>query len=362
MEHGFVQRFLDIRIAGRYQLRERLGVGTFGQVYLGCDVNTGNEVAIKLEHYRIAPSRLDQEVEIYECLRGRPGFPQVLWHGSQDDFQVMVFELLGPNLEDLFRYCDNRLSMKTTLMLMDQLLRRLESLHASGHYHRDIKPENFLLGTGKWGNVVYVTDLGLASHRLPTDKRAVWYEATKAPRPSLTGTCRYASINGHMDVGEFRDSILLHHLLTYDEQPRRAETTSNQWGSLPWQGLRAPNRQVKYKRVLEQKQKTGVDELCRGLPAEFATYMNYLRQMRDPDTPDYAYLRNLFDGLFRRLGFEHDHVFDWTIRELERLSNIACQPLLRETGDEGPARAKPRTERSRRGRRRTRRITAPAEK
>jgi hypothetical protein len=27
-----------------------------------------------------------------------------------------------------------------------------------------------------------------------------------------------------------------------------------------------------------RKQKTGVDELCRGLPAEFATYMNYLRQ------------------------------------------------------------------------------------
>ena len=133
-------------------------------------------------------------------------------------------------------------------------------------------------------------------------------------------------------------------------------------GSLLWQGLRAPNRQEKYKRVLEQKQKTGVEELCRGLPAEFATYMNYLRQMRDPDTPDYVYLRNLFDGLFRRLGFEHDQVFDWTIREFERLSNIACQPSLRGTGDEGPARAKPRTERSRRGRRRMRRITAAAEK
>jgi hypothetical protein len=35
MEDGFVQRFLDIRIAGRYQLRKRLGVGTFGQVYQG---------------------------------------------------------------------------------------------------------------------------------------------------------------------------------------------------------------------------------------------------------------------------------------------------------------------------------------
>jgi serine/threonine protein kinase len=143
----------------------------------------------------------------------------------------MVFELLGPSLEDLFRYCGNRFSMKTTLMLMDQLLRRVESLHATGHHHRDIKPENFLLGTGKRGNVVYMTDLGLASYRQTTDKRAVLHEAAKAPRPSLIGTCRYASINGHTDVGKFRDSVLLHRLLTRDGQPHRAATISKQWGT-----------------------------------------------------------------------------------------------------------------------------------
>jgi serine/threonine protein kinase len=163
----------------------------------------------------------NQEVEIYESLTGRPGFPRVLWHGSQDDFRVMVFELLGPHLEDLFRYCGNRFSMKTTLMLLDQLLRRVESLHAIRHNHRDIKPGNFLLGAGKWGNMVYMTDLGLASYRQTTENRAVSHEAAKAPRPSLTGTCRYASINGHMDVGEFRDSILLHRVLTREWQPHR---------------------------------------------------------------------------------------------------------------------------------------------
>ena len=38
MEDGFVQRFLGIRIGGRYQLRERLGEGTFGLVYLGISI------------------------------------------------------------------------------------------------------------------------------------------------------------------------------------------------------------------------------------------------------------------------------------------------------------------------------------
>ena len=91
-------------------------------------------------------------------------------------------------------------------------------------------------------------------------------------------------------------------------------------GSLPWQGLRAANQHRRDELVLEQKQQTGVGELCRGSPVEFATYMSYLRQLQNLNRPDYAYLRRLFSNLLRRSGFEHDHVFDWTIREYDRVS------------------------------------------
>ena len=231
MQDEFVGRVLEVRIGGRYQLRKRLGSGSFGQVYLGMfsftfrhpaltqhaaghDLDTGNEVAIKLEHHSIAPSFLDQEVQIYETLSGQQGFPCLFWHGYQDDFRVMVFELLGPNLEDLLRYCGNRFSLKTTLMLMDQLLSRMESLHATGHHHRDIKPENFLLGTGKQGNVLYMTDLGLAIYRQEPKSGSINRESGKSRPPSLIGTCRYASINGHLDIREshcldFRQQLLM---------------------------------------------------------------------------------------------------------------------------------------------------------
>jgi hypothetical protein len=53
--------------------------------------------------------------------------------------------------------------------------------------------------------------------------------------------------------------------------------------------------------------------------------MNYIRGLDDQDKPDYKYLRSLFGRLFRRKGFEYDNVFDWTIREFERQSNMNQQ-------------------------------------
>ncbi|OAP55653.1 casein kinase 1 [Fonsecaea erecta] len=316
MDDPFIQHFLEIRLGGRYQICQRLGSGSFGQVYIGRDVPTGDAVAIKLEYTYTTNPLLRQEVNIYEELMGQPGIPRMFWSGSEGDFQAIVFDLLGPNLEDLFRYCGDKFSLKTTLMLMDQLLHRIESLHTVGYLHRDIKPENFLLGTGKMGNVVYMTDFGLAEYQgVPYDGPKSSKPATE-PRVSLVGTCRYASINGHLDVAPSKRDDL-------ESVGYMALYFLN--GSLPWQGIKAASRQEKHRLVYERKKSLAVAELCQGLPTEFATYMNYVRGLGDRDKPNYKYLRGLFDRLFRREGFEHDNVFDWTIREFERLSSVNQQ-------------------------------------
>jgi len=47
---SFVQRVQDVAIGGKYHLVRKLGSGSFGNVYLGCDAESGNEVAMKLEN------------------------------------------------------------------------------------------------------------------------------------------------------------------------------------------------------------------------------------------------------------------------------------------------------------------------
>lgn len=55
-----------------------------------------------------------------------------------------------------------------------------------------------------------------------------------------------------------------------------------------------------------------VEIQCKGLPIEFATYLNYCRSLKFDDKPDYPFLRRLFKDLYERLGFKTDYAYDWT--------------------------------------------------
>lgn len=52
---------------------------------------------------------------------------------------------------------------------------------------------------------------------------------------------------------------------------------------------------------------------------EFPTYLNYCRQLRFEERPDYSYLRQLFRSLFHRQGFTYDYVFDWNMLKFGKL-------------------------------------------
>ncbi|XLR00764.1 hypothetical protein HN51_055577 [Arachis hypogaea] len=116
-------------------------------------------------------------------------------------------DLLGPSLEDPFVYCGRKFSLKTVLMLADQMMTRIEYVHFKGFLHRDIKPDNFLMGLGRKANQVYIIDFGLAKrYRDSTTNRHIPYRENK----NLTGTACYASCNTHLGIAHLSSWNLFH--------------------------------------------------------------------------------------------------------------------------------------------------------
>ncbi|XP_075507156.1 casein kinase 1-like protein 10 [Primulina tabacum] len=292
---------MDHVAGGKFKLGRKIGSGSFGELYLGVNIQNGEEVAIKLESVKTKHPQLHYESKIYMLLQGGTGIPNLKWFGVEAEYNVMVIDLLGPSLEDLFNYCNRKLSLKTVLMLADQLINRVEYMHSRGFLHRDIKPDNFLMGLGRKANQVYAIDFGLAKkyRDLQTHKHIPYRE-----NKNLTGTARYASVNTHLGVEQSRRDDLesLGYVLMYFLR-----------GSLPWQGLKAGNKKQKYDKISEKKMLTPIEVLCKSYPSEFISYFHYCRSLRFEDKPDYSYLKRLFRDLFIREGYQFDYVFDWTI-------------------------------------------------
>ncbi|KAK3154658.1 hypothetical protein QOZ80_2BG0193500 [Eleusine coracana subsp. coracana] len=294
---------MDHVIGGKFKLGRKIGSGSFGELYLGVNIQNGEEVAIKLESVKSRHPQLHYESKLYMLLQGGTGIPHLKWVGVEGEYNAMVIDLLGPSLEDLFNYCNRKFSLKTVLMLADQMITRVEYMHTRGFLHRDIKPDNFLMGLGRKASQVYVIDYGLAKkyRDLQTHKHIPYRE-----NKNLTGTARYASVNTHLGVEQSRRDDLesLGYVLMYFIR-----------GSLPWQGLKAGTKKQKYDKISEKKMLTPVEVLCKSYPSEFTSYFHYCRSLRFEDKPDYSYLKRLFRDLFIREGYQLDYVFDWTVSQ-----------------------------------------------
>ena len=256
------------------------------------------------------------ENKIYKILNDGIGIPQIHWFGQHKDRYCMVMDKLGCSLEELFRKCNRQFSLKTVLMLADQMIQRIEYIHSRLYLHRDIKPDNFLMGAGKRQHYVYTVDFGLTKrYRDSKTTQHIPYKDGK----SLTGTARYASLNTHTGVEQSRrdDLECLGFVLIYFLK-----------GGLPWQGVKAKTRNEKYEIIKDMKLKIPIKDLVKmkidtkakpgmqqsgqslgivvpnviedNVPEEFVMFMDYCRDLKFEEKPDYSYLRRVFKDLFNR--------------------------------------------------------------
>jgi len=287
-------------ICDDYEFIKKLGSGSFGDVWCAMDKRnkktidnkkSGDKkyVAIKVERSkRKERSRVYDEYKIYKYLREHgfiEGIAKLHNYIEIPGYNMLVMELLGPSLEDMFNKCNRMFKLSTVFLIALQLLDLIETLHTLSFIHRDIKPNNFSLGYQNY-NQIYMLDFGLSKKFYSREKGHMPMNTGK----HLVGTVRYVSKNMHLGIEPSRRDDLesIGYMLIYFAK-----------GKLPWQGLnnkvQGMNGNIDHKKQIGKiKQTINVDILCSNLPKCFNKYLEYCNKLKFTETPDYDYLKNLF--------------------------------------------------------------------
>ncbi len=130
-----------------YRIERLLGQGAFGQVWLGRDLNTGRQVAVKFYLHRggVNWSLLSREVKHLVNMSTGRHIVQVLGVGWEAEPPYYVMEFLeNGSIEDLVR-ARGALGIVEAVDLFREIAEGLNYAHGKGVLHCDLKPANVLL-------------------------------------------------------------------------------------------------------------------------------------------------------------------------------------------------------------------------
>ncbi|KAI4355590.1 hypothetical protein L6164_004348 [Bauhinia variegata] len=281
-----------------YKIEKKLGKGGFGQVYVGRRISVVNlsersgpgavEVALKFEHRSSKGCNYGppHEWQVYNTLGGSHGVPRVHYKGRQGDYYVMVMDMLGPSLWDVWNNnLNHAMSTEMVACIAIEAISILEKMHSKGYVHGDVKPENFLLGPHGTPDEkkLFLVDLGLATR---WRHASTGLHAEYDQRPDVfRGTVRYASVHAHLGrTGSRRDDLeSLAYTLVFLLR-----------GRLPWQGFQGENKGFL---VCKKKMGTSPESLCCFCPQPFRLFVEHVVNLKFDEEPNYAKYISLFDGI-----------------------------------------------------------------
>lgn len=273
-----------------YRVDRKLGKGGFGQVYVGRRIGAGAgavEVALKFEHKTSKGCNYGPpyEWQVYNVLGGSHGVPRVHYKGRQGDWYVMVMDILGPSLWDVWNNKTHTMSAEMVSCIAIEAVSILEKMHSRGYVHGDVKPENFLLGPPGTHEEkkLFLVDLGLAT-RWRDNSSGLHVDYDQRP-DVFRGTVRYASVHAHLGrTGSRRDDLeSLAYTLIFLLR-----------GRLPWQGYQGENKGFL---VCKKKMATSPENMCILCPAPFRQFIEFVVNLKFDEEPNYAKYISLFDGI-----------------------------------------------------------------
>ena len=309
--------FVGETVFNEYKLLKKIVQGSFGSIYEAESLNNKILYAIKLEDMKQNQYILEEESIILSYLN-IPRIPRIKSFGYKGSFIILVMELLGKSLDDIFNELPSKkMSLRCVCNIALQLLSIIEIMHNNNFIHRDIKPGNIAIGVKEKSKYIYLLDFGLSKKYINDENKHFKFEQNN----KLIGNARYSSINALEGGTQSRRDDLesLGYLLLFFILCR-----------LPWQWYVSNSKEDKYYKIKEIKKQTSPKKLCENLPKQFEEYIVYTRKLEYEENPNYNYLKNLFKSLLYNNKWPFDYYYDWDtsginnteIRDYKRGYNI----------------------------------------
>lgn len=297
-------------------LDQTIGKGSFGVVKLGINRDNGKLVAIKTESKNRDKhkSLLRHENSIIRSCHGGPRgalCSRYFWEDKTNYYLVM--DLMGPNLDSLHKVCSRSFSLKTTLMLTDQMFDLIRFYHHSDVIHRDIKPANFLINYSIPHQYVNLIDFGLAKKYKIKGKQIPYCSGA-----AQVGSLRYMSKHIHNSIEpSCRDDLYsLGYCIIFMFT-----------GLLPWQGENINNmdKSARKQYIGRLKRETpNIDLVCNckcldcrksnqdcSFQSAMLDYFDYLDSLDYETQIDYDQLSKGIKTCIESHGFSRDGRWDW---------------------------------------------------
>jgi serine/threonine protein kinase len=175
---------------GDYAIKERLGEGGMGTVFLAEQKATGLLVALKILQVELAEDqefrrRFERESR-YASSLNHPNITRLIEFGQSDGVDFMAMEYV-PGHDLTVELAAGRIGVERTLQILEQVASALDAVHANGIFHRDVKPANILVNDDETGSPhCWLTDFGLSKH--PTQDSSPLTSAG-----FFVGTCQYVA-------------------------------------------------------------------------------------------------------------------------------------------------------------------------